>query len=122
MTKGLKFECKVGTARAIGVIVHKFKVLKGAKIQEVKRSLRTYSSKYSKKRNELECSGVIKGGKFTKDYEFDSPSEASCVILGTSAANFSNWKLCGGQSLHNIWDKQMRVRGKGKKRKLVKQR
>lgn len=115
MTNNLKFECNAGTAKAIGVIVHKFKVLKGARVQDVKSSLNNHASGYCAKRKELEDKRIIQNGQFAVDYEFDSPSEATCVILGTSCANFSNWKLCGGQSLHDIWDNPKRTRGKSKK-------
>lgn len=115
MTNKLRFNCTVGKSLATGMIVHKFKVMKGSVVQDVKDFLKDHQSTYYKKRNRLEKEGVIKDGRFTTDYEFDSPSEASCVILGTSTANFTNWKLSSNQSLHNFWDNPRRVRGKSKK-------
>ena len=115
MTKQLSFTCKVGASSAVGTIVHKFLVAKGSRVNDVKPSLKRWQKTYYNKRKELENKNIIKDNEFKEDYIFDSLSEASCVILGTSSANFTHWKLSSEQSLHNIWDNPRRVRGKGKK-------
>ena len=113
MTNTLKFVCEMGKAHANGEIVHRFLVKKGSTVQKVSDSL---PSRYLKIRNKLEKDKVIVDDKFEKDYEFDSPTQATCVILGTSCANFSNWKLEQVCTLHDIWDNPKRTRGKSVKK------
>lgn len=114
MTNELRFTCTVGKALATGMIVHKFRVMEGSVVQDVRNSLKDHQGAYYKKRISLQRSGIIKNGKFTTDYDFDTVSEATCVILGTSSANFNNWKLAEEHSMHEIFDNPKRVRGKAK--------
>lgn len=115
MTNNLSFVCKVNRDFATATIIHRFCVKKGSKVKPIKPSLNDHQHTYYNKRIELERKGIIQNNEFQQDYEFDSPSEASCIVQGSSCANFSNWRLCDEQSLHDIWDNPKRNQGKRKR-------
>ena len=54
------------------------------------------------KRDELERNGVILNRTFTKDYVFNSPSEAATIILGTSSSGNERWRTKDGIRLGDL--------------------
>ena len=79
-----KTKCGVASGYKTGV---QFLVVKGSCVG-VKRSIK---GAYKKLREKLEREGVIKDGRFTADYTFCTPTEATTVVTGTSCGNLSRW-------------------------------
>lgn len=96
--------CKNSSASAEGFeSVNGFTVLHGAVISDnTVPSFEKERSYYFKLRNKLIEEEVIVDGKFTKDYEFDSPSAASSVILGRTSNGNVDWKTKDGKSLKEL--------------------
>ena len=78
-----------------------FTVLKGSKVSE-----RIYpvfeGHNYHKLRLQLENDGVISDGIFQRDYEFNSPSAASAVVLGRSSNGNVEWRTKDSVKLKDI--------------------
>lgn len=80
-----------------------FTVMKGSVISDnVAPSFSKHVMNYSKLRIRLETDGIITNKIFTCDYEFSSPSAASCVVLGRSSNGITDWKTEDGTELRNI--------------------
>jgi hypothetical protein len=69
-------------------------------------SLKDYFPNISKLRSELVLRGVLvvepTGLRFTQDYTFNSPSQASAVVLANSSNGRSDWKNPEGRSLKQL--------------------
>ncbi len=75
----------------------KYKVLAGSNY--VINPGTSFSDNEREKRRELQLSGVIKDGKFLRDYVFNSSSTAAKHILARSANGNVEWKPENGQTL-----------------------
>ena len=75
-------------------------------------SLKDYFPNISKLRTDLLISGVLiaEGDKlrFTQDYTFNSPSQASSVVLGNSSNGRKDWKDSSGRMLSEVQAAQTR--------------
>jgi hypothetical protein len=73
-------------------------------------SFREYFPNLGKLRSELLARGVLvpAGGKlrFTQDYTFNSPSQASSVVFATSANGRVDWKDSSGRTLKQLQEAQ----------------
>lgn len=81
-----------------------FTVLKGSRVSDViaQSMIEGHAKPYYKLRLRLESEGVISGKIFQRDYEFNSPSAASCVILGFSSSGKESWRTEDGVKLRDI--------------------
>lgn len=81
-------------------------VLKGSRVSDyMAPSFETGKPQNFNLRNELVKDGTIKDNVFTRDYEFDSPSAASSVILGGSSSGYRYWKTEDGTPLSKTYNK-----------------
>jgi Domain of unknown function (DUF4357) len=73
-------------------------------------SLKDYFPNISKLRTELLTSGVLvsEGDKlrFMQDYTFNSPSQASSVVLGNSSNGRKDWRDSSGRMLSEVQEAQ----------------
>lgn len=80
-----------------------FTVLKGASISNnITPAYENSNKGYFKLRKKLESDGTIVDGVFEKDYEFNSPSAASSVIVGSSSNGTVDWKTDLGVKLKEL--------------------
>ena len=95
------FYCNGSGANAKGFISSGgFTVVKGSAVSEkTVPSFETRGSGYYKLRARLEKEGIIKGGKFTRDYEFSAPSAASAVAMGRTSNGNVDWHTKDGIKL-----------------------
>jgi hypothetical protein len=77
------------------------------------KSLKDYFPNISKLRAELVTRGVLTVHedklRFTQNYSFNSPSQASSVILGNSSNGRADWKNSNGVSLKELEQHQVEV-------------
>ena len=78
-----------------------FTVLKGSRVSGDIHSVFS-GHHYYKQRVQLENEGIISEGVFQRDYEFNSPSAASAVVLGRSSNGNVEWKTEDGAKLRDI--------------------
>ncbi|MBQ7154017.1 MAG: GIY-YIG nuclease family protein [Synergistaceae bacterium] len=80
-----------------------FTVVKGSVVSEHVAASLTDSkhASYYKLRLKLEHEGIISGRRFTRDYEFRSPSAASAVILGRTSNGNLEWRTEDGKPLRD---------------------
>ena len=80
----INFLCKGSGATAKGFVsTGGFTVLEGSTVSDhIVPSLETRGKTYYNLRNALVKDGIIVNRVFTRDYEFNAPSEASAVVLG----------------------------------------
>lgn len=91
--KDNKFILKTQEIEARGVLSldNKFIVLKGSQIR--KDSLKSLNDRCKKIKEKLYKEGIVNEKNiFERDYEFNSPSAAAAVIIGTSASGPKLWK------------------------------
>ena len=65
-------------------------------------SLETREKTYYNLRNTLVKEGIIADWAFTRDYEFNAPSEVSAVVLGHTSNGNVDWKTSDGVKLKDI--------------------
>ena len=98
--------CKrpVSGANATGYTIERgFVVLKGAIVSSyLTPSFRKRKDKSYEIRMKLEKDGTIVDRIFQYDYVFNSPSQASSVILGHISSGQADWKTESGTELHHI--------------------
>ena len=93
-----------------------FLVIKGsaAAIDEAP-SLQKHFPNISQLRQNLLSDGVLireeKSLRFTQDYTFNSPSLASCVVLGSSSNGRTDWKDTDGRTLKQIQESEIKQIG-----------
>lgn len=99
--------CKGPGASAVANVINKssIRVHKGSIAKkETSNSFETHS--YIKLRNQLINDGIlIEDGDsliFTSDYDFQSPSAAACIVLGTPSNGQSAWRDINGDQLGNL--------------------
>lgn len=99
-------------ADAIGKLVDKgFVVLKGSMAaKEIAQSFpkQKYYESRQKVINEKVLIEVENQLSFTKDYMFNSPSEAASVVMGRNATGQSDWKLDDGTCLRDYLQKNQK--------------
>lgn len=77
-----------------------FIVLKGSKVSEtITPSFENGAKSYFLLRKRLNDEGVIENSIFVKDYEFNSPSAASSVVLGRASNGTTEWKTENKKSI-----------------------
>ena len=91
--------CGIYLGKSIG-----FKVLKNS---VVRLSTKSYGS-CQRKRDELIKSGIIKQitpakGEFSEEYVFNTPSQASDVIMGGSNNGWTVWKDENGVTIDTLY-------------------
>lgn len=73
-------------------------------------SLKAYFPNISKLRAELRTNGVVVFDenrlRFTQDYTFNSPSQASSVVLGNSSNGRADWKDANGCTLKQLQESE----------------
>lgn len=80
-----------------------FTVVKDSKISpSTVPSMETRCASYFALRNTLIQEEIIKENIFVKNYEFNSPSAASSVVLGRSSNGHTDWKTSNGICLKDI--------------------
>ena len=80
-----------------------FTVLKDSTVSlVVNDTLEKYNRSYYNLRHKLEQDGVIAEGKFSVNYEFNSPSAASTVIKGYNTNGNKEWKNSAGIMLKEL--------------------
>lgn len=96
--------CKGAGADAKGFLsVGGLTVLKGSCVSDnTVPSMETRARGYYKLRKQLEDDEIIVGHKFQRDYEFNSPSAASSVVLGRSSNGNTEWKDENGTLLKEL--------------------
>jgi len=96
--------CKGSGASAKGFVSNGgFTVLKGSSVStHTVPSMEVHAKGMYKLRKALEKDSIIDNGAFTRDYEFSSPSAASCVVLGRSSNGTTEWKSIDGTKLKDI--------------------
>ena len=98
------FYCKGAGADARGFVSSRgFTVMKGSVISDhVVPSMPTgHAKSYYQLRVKLEKEGVISDKIFQCNYEFSSPSAASCVIRGNASGGTTAWKTEDGKLLRD---------------------
>jgi len=74
------------------------------------RSLKDYFPNISKLRAELLSNGVLVADenrlRFTQDYTFNSPSQASSLVLANSSNGRADWKDINGRTLKQLQESQ----------------
>ena len=77
--------------------------MKGSQVSDhTTASVAVHGKSYYKLRLQLENEGTIKDRYFQKDYEFNSPSAASTVILGRNSNGNLDWKTSDGKYLKEL--------------------
>lgn len=96
--------CNGGGATAKGFVSKGgFTVLCGSAVSDhLVPSFEKWAKPCYKLREQLVREGVITEGRFTKDYEFTSPSTASAVILGRNSNGNVDWKTEDGTRLKDL--------------------
>ena len=98
-------DSKKGDAHAEGILLDGNKIL-----VRMGSRLSTYSNLLNQKRQagmeklrqKLVDDGIVADREFTVDYEFNSPSTAAAVILGTASSGNEKWKDENGVSLGEL--------------------
>lgn len=96
--------CKGNGANATGFISSGgLTVLKNSVVStHTTPSMEVHAKSMYKLRKSLEKEGIITDSKFTRDYEFSSPSAASTVVLGRSSNGNFDWKSIDGIRLKEL--------------------
>lgn len=96
--------CKGSGAEAKGFVsAGGFTVLKDSVVStHLVPSFEVHAKNWFEMRNRMENDGLIVNRKFTKDYEFSSPSAASTVILGRSSNGNVDWRTADGTKLKEL--------------------
>lgn len=86
--------CKGAGGDAKGFVSSEgFTVVKGSKVSDhTVSSYEQYGKTYYELRKKLELNRIIVDGYFDVDYEFNSPSAASAVVLGRTSNGNYDWK------------------------------
>lgn len=96
--------CKGSGASAKGFVsAGGFTVLKDSVVSDhIVPSLETRGKSYFNLRNALVNDGIIVDRSFTRDYEFNSPSAASAVVMGHTSNGNVDWKTADGTKLKDL--------------------
>ena len=96
--------CKGNNGEAKGFLsADGLTVLKGSRVSDhTVPSIEIHGKGYFLLRNKLIEDGIIIDGLFQTDYEFNSPSAASTVILGHTSNGNTDWKSADGTPLKNL--------------------
>lgn len=99
------FYCRGNNSNAKGFLSSNgFTIVKGSIVSDhTVDSFELRANTYFKLRNQLIKNNVIENGIFTTDYEFNSPSAASAVVLGRSSNGPKEWKTITGVNLKELF-------------------
>ena len=96
----ITFFCTRKDAKAtMRVTENGYTVLEGSTVSEQTDKFAKNAAASYKLRATLEANGTIRGGAFTRSYEFDSPSAAASVVCANSANGKAEWKTEDGMTL-----------------------
>ena len=100
------FYCRRGGANARGVYNEDgFVVLRGSMAR--RETTESSHDTVAPRREELVGSGVListpEGYRFERDWAFGSPSAAACIVTGSSANGWIEWRNSQGQTLDKVY-------------------
>ena len=102
----VKVFLKTRKSQANGIYDTVSECIRVSKGSQVSKNLTKHfaGTQYETIRNDLVANEVISNDRFTKDYLFDSPSQASSVILGSNSNGKREWKTSEGISISALDD------------------